>query len=65
MSNGEIKNIDNKADIDSQEDLHDIEVQKIPQELKDLQELTHISDAHVQKLIKTYKNELITSPILL
>ena len=65
MSNLELKSIDNKPNKESTKDLHDFEVLEIPQELKDLQELTNISDQHVQKLIKTYKNELTTSPLLL
>lgn len=65
MSNIELKNIDNKPNNESTEDLHDFEVLEIPQELKDLQELTNISDQYVQKLVKTYKDELVTSPLLL
>lgn len=65
MSNLELKNIDDKPNNESTKDLHDFEVFEIPQELKDLQELTKISDQHVQKLIKTYKDELVTSPLLL
>ncbi len=65
MSEVEQNNTPIQTNNNTHEVVDDFEVFEMPQELKDLQELTKISDQHVQKLIKTYKNELVTSPLLL
>lgn len=65
MSSIEQKNSNYKAKTKPSEAVNELEIQKIPQELKDLQALTGISDEHTNKLYQTYKDELETSPLLL